>query len=162
MSQAPRSEPDVPRPSAVSWIRRALATVLFIAIAVACGNPIYLTLVPIGDRARLHRAYTVMPDRGGWWPDYPAFLDAVRAQTKPGDTITLVVPKMKWDEGYSYAYYRASYFLAGRRVLPLVLDHDVPHPENLAAAQYVAAWGARPPGAWRVVLRAHHGELLQR
>jgi hypothetical protein len=44
-----------------------------------------------------------MPD--GQWEQYPRFLDGVRAHTKPGDRIAIVVPSMTWDGVYSYAYY---------------------------------------------------------
>jgi hypothetical protein len=104
----------------------------------------------------------IAPDRGGWWPSYPAFLDELRSVTKPGDTIAVVVPPKTWDGGYSYAYYRASYFLAGRQVLPVVDDANRALPQNIAAAHYLAVWRAPVPPGWRVVWSGHRGALLVR
>lgn len=102
------------------------------------------------------------PDAGGWFPRYPAFLEEVADHTQRGDTIALVVPPKTWDGGYSYAYYRASYFLAGREVLPVVDADDRALPENLQRARYVAVWRMPPPAGWRVAWAAHGGALLAR
>src|SRR5438093_1193036 len=95
--------------------QRILALALLVALVVLRVEP-RLLAVPF-DRARLARAYARFADR--LWPDYPRFLEGVRAHTRSGDTIALVVPTFNWDGGYSYAYYRATYFLTGREVLPL-------------------------------------------
>ena len=86
---------------------------------------------------------------GAWYPQYPRFLEALREHTVDGQTMALVVPAKQWERGYSYAYYRASYFLAGREVLPIVGPDDRPIPENVARAPMLAAWhvnvrGGRP------------------
>ena len=88
-------------------------------------------------------------------------LEGVRAHTKKGDTITLVVPAMGWDAGYSYAYYRASYFLAGREVLPLVTPENGRIPQNLRAAKYIAAFGVGLRVPADVVWQGEHGALLR-
>ncbi len=70
---------------------------------------------------------------------------------------------MNWNGGYADAYYRASYFLAGREVLPLVTSDDHLHPENLRRASFVAAWRVNAPAAGRIVMwRGEGGELLRR
>ena len=71
---------------------------------------------------------------------------------------------MNWNGGYADAYYRASYFLAGREVLPAVTWDDRPHPENVRAARYVAAWqlNVQPAGRGALVWRGEGGELLRR
>lgn len=98
----------------------------------------------------------------GKMPGYENFLEEVRARTAPGDTIALVVPMTEWN-GYSWAYYRASYVLAGRRVLPLLDPSNRAHPENLAAAVYVAAWEAAPRDAsLSVIWETPGGALLRR
>jgi hypothetical protein len=132
--------------------------VLFVIIALAAINPILLR-IPFDDLAAMGSAYERTPD-GPWWPDYPAFLRDVNAVTKPGDSIAIAVPATRWEFGYSYAYYRASYFLAGREVLPLFTADDAILPENLNRAKYVAVWNARVPGKWRIVGSGHHGVLL--
>ncbi|MEA2328320.1 MAG: hypothetical protein QOE68_3279 [Thermoanaerobaculia bacterium] len=99
------------------------------------------------------------PDRA--WPDYPRFLQGVREHTQPGDTIAVIVPSMSWDGGYSYAYYRASYFLTGREVLPLVTPLDARLPQNFRVAKYVAVFGVGLRVPADVVWRSGRGALLR-
>jgi hypothetical protein len=139
-------------------MRRRLALVVFVALALLAIDP-NLFRIALANRAAMHAAMTRYPDRG--WEAYPAFLDQVRARTKPGESIALVVPAMQWDGGYSYAYYRASYFLAGREVLPLVDRDDVPQPANFARAKYVAAWRRSIQPPMRVVWSGDGGTLLE-
>ncbi len=117
--------------------RRIAAFLCLLAIVALRVEPQLLRL-PFMNRQPISAALTRVPDRA--WPEFPRFLEAVRAQTRPGDSIAVIVPGMKWDEGYSYAYYRASYFLAGRDVLPLVTADGRTHPENFRAARYIAVW----------------------
>jgi hypothetical protein len=111
------------------------------------------------DRGLSAQAMAAFPDR--YWPDYPRFLEGVREHTKAGDTIAVIVPGMSWDDGYSYAYYRASYFLTGREVLPLVRPDNRRLPQNLRAAKYVAVFrvGLRIPAD--VVWQSDRGALLR-
>jgi len=121
-------------------MRRRVAIVLFVALAVLSVD---FDLFRFALNAKvMHRVMSVYPDRG--WNGYPQFLESVRARTKPGDSIALVVPTARWDRGYAYAYYGASYFLAGREVLPVIDRDDVPQPQNLARAKYIATFGSRP------------------
>jgi len=121
-----------------------------------------LLRLPFMNRTKFNAEIAQMAD-GQWW-QYPRFLQGVREHTRDGDVIAIVVPPRKWDDGYSYAYYRASYFLAGRVVLPLVTEDDREHPENFRAARYVAAWHIRGMGAGvgRMVWEGEGGVLLQR
>jgi hypothetical protein len=121
-------------------MRRRVAIVLFVALAVLSID-FDLFRFALNPNV-MHRVMSAYPDRG--WSGYPQFLESVRARTKRGDSIALVVPNATWERGYSYAYYRATYFLAGREVLPVIDTHDVPQPENLARARYVATFGRRP------------------
>jgi hypothetical protein len=138
-------------------IRRAAAATLFVAILAAGVEPILISL-PFRDRAPIAARYASMLDAA--YPGYREFLEAVRTRTKDGDVIALVVPARRWEFGYSYAYYRASYVLAGREVLPLVWHHDELLPQNFGAATYVAAWHATVPG--EVVLQTSGGVLVKR
>jgi hypothetical protein len=139
-------------------MRRRIALVVFVALDLVAINPT-LFRVALANRAAMHRTMTLYPDRG--WDAYPGFLEQVRALTKPGDSIALVVPASHWDGGYSYAYYRASYFLAGREVLPVVDSGDVPQPENFARAKYVAAWRRSVSVPLRTVWSGEGGTLLE-
>jgi hypothetical protein len=140
-------------------MRRRIAFFLFLALALLAIE-LRLLRAAFGHRAAMHHAMTRYPDRG--WETYPDFLEAVRAHTKPGDSIALLVPAAHWDLGYSYAYYRASYFLTGREVLPVIDRDDSVQPQNFESAKYVAAWRrtVRPP--MRVVWSGDGGALLER
>ncbi|HEY2325831.1 MAG TPA: hypothetical protein VGJ82_23445 [Thermoanaerobaculia bacterium] len=140
-------------------MRRRIAFILFVALAILAFDPSLFRFV-LANRAAMHAGMTRYPDRG--WEGYPAFLEEVRAHTKAGDSIALVVPSMHWDNGYSYAYYRASYFLAGREVLPLVDRGDVPQRANFTRAKYVAAWRRRVQGPVHPVWSGEGGTLLER
>jgi hypothetical protein len=99
-------------------------------------------------------------------PGSRQFLLDVRAHTRDGDAIAIAAPlhrAPRWEGGYDYLYARALYLLAGRRVVPLIDPGDRPHPENLAAATYIAAYRSQPsiPG-FAVVWRGRDGVLLRR
>lgn len=91
-----------------------------------------------------------LPDR--FAPELPQFLDLVRKTTPRDATIALAVPMRQWGEGYangySYAYYRARYLLAGRTVVPLITPDERRVPSRVRQCDYVAAWRIRtvPPG----------------
>ena len=143
--------------------RRIAALLCLLAIAALRIEP-QLMQLPFASRrpirAILYRwPETQMP---GDWLRYPRFLQQVRDRTQEGDTITVIIPRMKWDDGYSYAYYRASYFLTGRRVLPLLDADDRAHMENFYGSRYVMVWH-RPthPRMGEVVWKGEGGVLLR-
>ncbi len=80
-----------------------------------------------------------------------------------GDTIAIAAPFPTWDNGYEYVSSRSTYVLAGRRVLVLLDPADRPQPQNLARAQFVAAYRIRAtmPG-FVMVWSAPDGTLLRR
>ncbi|MEA2236512.1 MAG: hypothetical protein QOC81_1236 [Thermoanaerobaculia bacterium] len=135
-----------------------LTIIALAAIMVMCFEPSPLRM-PFLRRALQTPELAGVPDRQ--WALYPRFLEGVRAHTRPGDTIAIVFPVMGWDAGYSYAYYRASYFLAGREVLPLADPQDHPLPQNLRDARYVAVFGATLPMPASIVWRGEGGTLLR-
>lgn len=139
--------------------RRIAAVVAFLAI-FALRLDRQLIRLPFMDRALLSETFTKRPDR--LWPQFPQFIAGVRAHTQPGASIAIITPSLDWDEGYSYAYYRSSYLLAGREVLPVTLDDRKPRPENLRRAKYVAIWGrGAPPANAKVVWQGEGGYLLR-
>lgn len=94
--------------------------------------------------------------------DYPLFLAEVARRTRPGERIVIVVPIRYWRTGYGYAYYRASYFLAGRRAIPILDDDDRVRRERIQQADYVAAWRIPDLPGFEAVWRGHGGALLRR
>jgi hypothetical protein len=140
---------------------RRLAAVAVFALLFLGGIQPFFPKLLFRDNSALAESLARMPDAQA--PGYPEFLARVRAATKNGDAILIIVPMRHWDEGYSYAYYRASYFLAGRRTVPMVNAEDALLRDNIAKADYVASWrvSAQLPGletAWKT----DDGMLLRR
>jgi hypothetical protein len=61
-----------------------------------------------------------------------------------------------------YAYYRASYFLTGRTVVPLFGPEGERQTENFQRAKYLALWHVRVPPTVRVVWSGEGGSLVER
>ena len=93
-------------------------------------------------------------------PELAAFLGEVRARTRRGDSIALLLPIRDWP-AYSGAYFRASYLLAGREVLPIVDEQGRALRGNVARATWVAAWRVRYD-AGTVVWAGHEGVLVRK
>jgi len=87
-------------------------------------------------------------------PGLRQFLIGVDSRTPPGARIAICVPYTEWDGGYGYAYYRSSYLLPGKQVVPIA---------NAGAADYVACWHMRPAlPQFAVVWQNADGTLLRR
>ncbi len=142
-------------------LRPVLSAACFAALVIVSVRIPPLTL-PFIDREPIHQAMTRQADPGAWWPDYPRFIEAVRRRTAPGDSIAILVPPQRWEGGYTYPYYRASYILAGREVLPLIAPDNRRLPENFKRAKYIAIWPAKPLPGTQVVLTEFHGALVRR
>jgi hypothetical protein len=134
-------------------LRRAF-TILCLAAIVVMSIDARMLQLPFSGRGVEND-----PDRG--WPDYPGFLDGVREHTNPGDTIAIILPTLSWERGYFYGYYRASYFLAGRAVLPVIEAGDRRLPQNIRDAKYVAVFGVGLRRPADVVWRSGRGALLR-
>ena len=139
-------------------VRRVL-TILSLAAIVVLAVGSRLLVLPFIDRTEA--VQTIVRNSDRIWPDYPLFLEGVREHTKPGDSIAIIVPVMEWDAGYMYAYYRASYFLAGREVLPLVRAGNARLPRNFRAAKYIAVFGVGLRTPADVVWQGGRGALLR-
>ena len=139
-------------------LHRAL-TIASLAAIVVIGVESRMLLLPFIDRGPAERAMARGSDRA--WPDYPLFLQGVREHTNPGDTVAVIVPIMQWETGYSYAYYRACYFLTGREVLPLVTPDEQHLPQNFRAAKYIAVFGVGLRTPADVVWHSGRGALLR-
>jgi hypothetical protein len=140
--------------------RRVLAIAALIAIVLSRINLNYVWR-PFFDFQALKAEYARWAD---WWPQYPPFLEQVRAHTHSGDSIVIITPVPSWNLGYAYAFFRGSYYLTGRKVLPYISYPDVLHPENVRAVQYQAVYRspAPPESGTTVVWRGKFGELLKR
>jgi len=92
------------------------------------------------------------------------FLIEVDRTTPRGARIAICLPYTAWEGGYGYGYYRASFLLPGKQVVPLLrLGADVPAPGNAALADFVACWGGAPRvDGFAVLWRSGDGVLMKR
>jgi len=138
--------------------RRALAAAALAAVVATRVEPYFLEM-PFVDREARARAAIAIPDSR--WPQYPRFLEGVRAHTEPGDSIAIVMPASAPREMYPLAYYRAGYFLTGRHPLPVIDPRTgTPLPVNISKAGYVAVFGEAPASG--VVFWTGEGGVLYR
>jgi hypothetical protein len=137
-------------------VRRRFLSALILATLVLGGvEPSYFRILLGGTTERLRKA-----DRR--LPGYVDFLEGVAARTRPGDSIVIVAPLPHWKTGYGYAYYRASYVLAGREVIPILADDDRVLHERLTQNDYVAVWRMPELPGFEAVWRGHDGALMRR
>ena len=143
----------------MKWRRRA--AILCLCAIVISRIRIDFLWRPFFDFQAMRTEYSRWAD---WWPQYPPFLDEIRAHTHSGDSIIIITPAMSWNVGYAYAFFRGSYYLTGRSLLPYISYEKIVHPENVRAVQYVAVYRtSAPPGSGTNVLwRGKFGELLKR
>lgn len=124
-----------------SALRRRLAVVVLCAICVAA-VPWRLLEFVWRNGSNLSEVLASSIDRR--MPGFSDFASEVRARTKPGEKIAIAVPANDW-EGYAFAYYRASYLLSGRVVLPLIDPLSRPVAKNWHDAQVIAIYQLPPP-----------------
>lgn len=139
-------------------MKRLLAIVAFFGILVGGIQSYYLRLLVSPDRERMRRMHAELPYRK--LPGYRAFLLEAREIIPEGVAVGLLaaIP----GEGSYYAYYRASYLLAGREVIPLFLG-DQPLPGDLPRAQYLITWRERQTNPqFELIHRAGDGALWRR
>lgn len=126
-------------------IRRVAAGLLFAALLAGGIRPSLLRLLlpphrppeapaPPGavDRRPLRFANDPTP------PEIARFFEDVRAQTRPGEKIGLLMAPP--NESFGYTYWRASYALSGR---PVLLPITLAYPTDAdVIALWEAGWGA--------------------
>ena len=116
---------------------RRWALVAAALIAFGAFEPFYFKIFTIRGDA-MSAMLTELPYKKN--PGLRTFLNDVRTHTHHGDAIAIASPYAQWDGGYDYVYARAMYLLAGRRVLALLDTGNRPQPQNLAQAEYIAAY----------------------
>jgi hypothetical protein len=134
----------------------------WIAMAVGCFQPFYLTIFRL-DVPTLRAQWTELPYRKT--PGLRRAVVEVARRTPKGARILLWTPQQTWEGGYDYAFRRAQYLLAGRELLPMLVDgRDAVDPGSARAAQYIACWPQCPPTppGFAVVWKGESGTLLRR
>lgn len=113
------------------------------------------------DRSGLREWMTNLPYTRT--PGLRPFLLDVRARTKKGDRIVILSPYRQYQRGYVYVFSRATYLLAGRTTIPFIDEHDRAMPQNLASADYVAAYRSDVEiSGYETVWSSPEGLLLRR
>lgn len=142
----------------LSW--RVVAAVLLFAALVGVGLRPYYARFLLSGREQWGRYLEEFPDRRA--PGYAELLRAADGLIPSGARVAVVFPTLDWPRGYSYAYYRAQYLLAGRVVVPLSW-FDRPRPERIAEAEYVVVYRtAAPAGRWDVLFENGDGAIARR
>jgi len=113
-----------------------IAAYAVLAMLVIGGFEPYYVRVLGADAARTRAAMTELPYRK--LPGFRRLLVDADRSTPRGARIAIALPYAEWEGGYGYGYYRASFLLPGKQVVPLL------PPSNLRFADYVLAWHARP------------------
>lgn len=150
----------------MSWVttrkvslRVVVATLLFAALVGFGLKPYFVTFL-VADRGVWARHLERFPDHRV--PGYVELLRAAGAKIPPGARVAIVYPTLDWGSGYSYAYYRAEYFLAGRIVVPLSWS-DRARPERISEAEYVVVYRTEPPASgWEILLQTGDGVVARR
>jgi hypothetical protein len=115
-----------------------VAATAFLLILIGGFEPFYLRIFRM-NRAGMGIAFAEMPFRK--MTGLQSFLEGVDAHTPPRARIALWLPFRQWEGGYGYAYYRASYLLPGKQLVPLLAHDDRLELTNLAQADYLASFG---------------------
>ena len=139
--------------------RLAIAALLLAALVGFGLKPFYVRFF-VADRAGWARFLEAFPDRRA--PGYLELLRSAGERIPPGARVAIVFPTLDWSGGYSYAYFRAQYVLAGRVVVPLSWV-DRARPERIEDAEYAVVYRAEPPGGrWAVLFQNGDGAVVRR
>lgn len=122
-------------------IRRVAATLLFAALVAAGARlPLLRLLLPPHRPADAPAPYGALHRWPLRWmndptpPELLQFFENVRARTRPGESLALVLAPPY--DGMGYMYWRASYELTGR---PILLPVTIVEPDD---ADAIAIWDA--------------------
>ena len=113
-----------------------IASYVVLAMLVIGGFETYYVRVFRLDAARVRASMTELPYRK--LPGFRRLILEVDRTTPRGARIAIALPVREWEGGYGYGYYRASFLLPGKQVVPLL------PPSNLRFADYVVVWHGRP------------------
>ena len=133
---------------------------ILLAVMIVFGmRPFYPGFIFV-DRSRWGKHLDGWPDR--FAPGYRRLLLEAERIVPAGSRVAILFPSLEWERGYSYAYYRAQYFLAGRIVIPLAWT-DGPRTGRLSEAEYVVVYQAAVPrDGWEIVLSNADGMIARR
>jgi hypothetical protein len=132
-----------------------IAAYAVLAMLVVGGFEPYYVRVLGADASRTRAAMTELPYRK--LPGFRRLLVDADRVTPRGARIAIALPYAEWDGGYGYGYYRASFLLPGKQVVPLL------PPSNIRFADYVLVWHGRPAiQGFMPVLATGDGTLYRR
>lgn len=140
----------------VPWLV-SLAVVLIVAGAF---EPFYLRIFTM-NAAAARQSFTELPYRK--LPGFRQFILDADARTPAGARIAIWMPLQQWEGGYGYGFYRAAFLAPAKTLVPmLTIGTDRVAPDQLASADYIAAWHGEPvvPG-FVPIWRSRDGILLR-
>lgn len=142
-------------------VGRIASWLAFAAILIGGFEPFYLRVLT-GSAHSSPAVLSELPYRK--LPGFRELLLAAAPRTFDGARIAIALPFGAWEGGYGYGYYRASYLLPGRQVVPLLVPgEDRPALQNLAGADYILSWhGATQFPGFVPVWSSTDGSLLRR
>jgi hypothetical protein len=136
----------------VERIRRTLAALALVAIAIGSFQPFYVRVWQQEWRA-LGAYLTELPYRKV--PGMRQLLVEVDHRTPPGSRILFATPHRTWEGGYGYAFRRAQYLLAGKDVIPMI--------GPAREADFLVCWSrCTPPAGFTVIWKSDAGSLARR
>lgn len=150
----------IARPAGQHVLRLALAITALLCIGAGTFQGYWWRMFTV-DHGRMREWMTALPYART--PGLREFMLGVRDRTQPGSRVLILSPHRKYQGGYVYVFSRATYLLAGRTTVPIIDQHDLAHPQNLAEATYVAAFRIKPTIAgFETVWTSRDGTLLKR
>jgi hypothetical protein len=114
-----------------------IAAYAVLAMLVIGGFERYYIRIFTVDAAATRAAMTELPYRK--LPGLRRLLAEADRSTPRGARVAIALPYHEWEGGYGYGYYRASFLMPGKQMVPLL------PPENLRFADYVVIWKGRFP-----------------
>ena len=93
-------------------------------------------------------------------PGLASFVSEISRRTEHGDSIALVLSPADASR-YEFAYYRTSYLLAGRRIIPIFDSTGQMKRERVADARYLALFRQSYVGPGEIVWQGDEGLLVR-
>lgn len=137
-----------------SLLRRILGIGILAGLLIGTFEPLYLRMFTATGRA-IRGQIAAIPYRK--LPDLKPFLEAAADRIPPGAHVVFVT--RLGPSGDRYAFSRAAYVLAGRRVVSGVDQRGALVPQRFTQAEFAVTYGTAPPSGFEVVWASAEGTV---